>query len=66
MTNLQRSAMITEICMAFEKWWQEEHPELAFAGITVCNLCGKRFAGPMTVVRKEVVQPEEALESLDG
>ena len=30
MTSSERAEMITKVCMAFEKWWQEEHPELSF------------------------------------
>lgn len=29
MTEKDRAAMITKVCMAFERWWHE-HPELSF------------------------------------
>lgn len=30
MTPDKRAEMISEVCMTFEKWWQE-HPNLSFA-----------------------------------
>ena len=33
MTALERAEMITKVCMAFEKWWQD-HPEFSFCEAT--------------------------------